>query len=151
MSKLAIRNLEDKDIPVVEEIFDKYWSGYFREHLSNKLKFMDMNWIIAEQDSEVVGVAASRKAPEQMRMYSDTDSVIEFYVAAVKYQGQGIGTALRNERVEQARKAGYKEAVFFSGETHQDSWAFHDNLDFKRAGEFTAPDGEKGIIWLMKL
>lgn len=151
MSQLIIRGLEEKDIPAAENIFDKYWSGYFRSHLTHKLKLMDMNWIVAKQAGEVVGVAASREAPEQMCAYSETGSVIEFYVAAVKYQGQGIGTALRDEIVKQARKAGYKEVVFFSGETHQDSWAFHDNSDFKRAGEFTAPDGEKGIIWLMKL
>lgn len=151
MQQFFIRELKDTDIPAVESIFDKYWSGYFRSHLSEKLKMMDMSWIVAEQDCEIVGVAASRKAPEQMRTYAQTDKVIEFYVAAVKYQGIGIGTALRDERIEQARKAGYKEIVFFSGETHQDSWTFHDESDFKRAGEFVAPDGERGFIWLMKL
>lgn len=151
MSKLRIRSLEQKDIPQVENIFDKYWFGYFRSHLSDKLKLMDMNWVVAEQENEIVGVAVSREAPEQMRLYSETESVIEFYVVAVKYQGQGIGTTLRDERMEQARKAGYKEMVFFSGETHKDSWIFHDDSEFKRVGEHVAPDGERGFIWLMEL
>lgn len=86
-----------------------------------------------------------------MKQYASTEKVIEFYVAAVKCQGKGIGTALRTRRIEDAQKQGYTEAVFFSGETHKDSWTFHDSSDFKRVSPATAPNGEEGYIWTMLL
>ncbi len=151
----TIRKLEQKDIPAVEEIFDLYWSGDFRNHLSERLNLppieQNFKWYVAEENGEVVGVAASREAPERMRQYAKTDKVIEFYIAAAKYKGKGIGTVLRSVRIEDARKEGYLEAVFFSGDTHQDSWAFHDASDFRRMGKAVSPDGETGQIWLMDL
>jgi L-amino acid N-acyltransferase YncA len=147
----TIRTLEQEDIDSVEKIFDMYWSGEFRQHLSRRLPSADLNWIVAEEGNEVVGVAGWREAPERMRQYAKSDRVVEFYVAAARYKGKGIGTALRNARITEARKAGYKEAVFFSGNTHQDSWGFHDNSDFRRMGGAVAPDGEEGQIWLMSL
>lgn len=146
-----IRKFQSKDAEQIEKIFDQYWSDAFREHLSRRLSSPGMDWYVAEDRGEIVGVAASRQAPERMRTYAKTDRVIELYVSAAKYKREGIGTALRNTRIDQARKEGFKEAVFFSGETHRDSWAFHDDSDFKRVGDAIAPDGEHGMIWLMNL
>lgn len=154
-----IRELKREDSQEVENIFDLYWSDSFRGCLSKKLRdFVDqspdsvrqrLRVVVAEENGEVVGVAALRRAPEYMRMYSTTDNPAEFYVVAVKEQGRGIGKALRTNRVEEARRLGYTEIVLFSGETHQDSWSFHDNSDFKRVGHATAPNGELGQIWRM--
>ncbi|MDB5265630.1 MAG: hypothetical protein JWM39_343 [Parcubacteria group bacterium] len=148
---MIIRELRQEDISAVEEIFDLYWSGEFRAHLSERLHSSDLQWTVAEENTEIVGVAASREAPTRMRKYAKTDRVVEFYIAAAKYKGRGIGTALRNARIEQARKDDFKEVVFFSGDTHQDSWNFHDASEFRRVGEEIAPDGETGMIWLMDL
>lgn len=147
----TIRKLEEKDVPQVEAIFDLYWSGGFRTHLTERLHDQDINWVVAEEKGELVGVAALREAPERMRTFAKTDRVAEFYVAAAKHKGRGIGSALRNVRIEQAREQGYTEAVFFSGNTHSDSWKFHDDSEFKRVGNATAPSGENGKIWLMAL
>ncbi|MEO6536514.1 MAG: GNAT family N-acetyltransferase [Candidatus Paceibacterota bacterium] len=147
----TIRQLEPVDSEAVERILDLYWSGEFRNNLSQHLVTNDLDWIVAEENDEIVGVAASRKAPERIQEFTKTDNVVEFYISAVKYKGKGIGTALRNARIDKARNKGFKEAVFFSGGTHQDSWDFHDNSEFKRVGDAVAPDGEKGKIWLMDL
>lgn len=147
----VVRRLKQEDVEQVEKIFDLYWSGEFRNQLSQRLTSSNLEWFVAEANGEIVGVAASREAPERMREYAKTDRVVEFYVAAAKHKGRGIGTTLRKARIEQARKEGFKEAVFFSGETHKDSWSFHDDSEFKRAGEAIAPDGEAGKIWLMNL
>jgi L-amino acid N-acyltransferase YncA len=151
MSQIIIRKLELKDKEQVENIFDLYWFDEFRDHLSDKIFSPEMKWIVAEKNNEIVGVAAFRKAPERMREYTTTDQVVEFYISAVKYKGKGVGTLLRNTRINQSRDEGFSEAVFFSGNTHQDSWEFHDNGGFKRVGDSIAPDGEHGKIWLMKL
>lgn len=149
----TIRTLESRDTEHVEKIFDLYWSDDFRRHLSERIKTetSDFKWIVAEENGDVVGVAASRTAPERMRQYAKTKKVVELYVIAAKYKGKGIGTVLRNLLIEEAIRNGYTEAVFFSGDTHQDSWAFHDHSDFKRVGSAVAPDGEQGQIWLMDL
>ena len=156
-----IRELKQEDTSAVESIFDLYWSGKFREQLSQRLEdFVShsmesieqrFRFFVAEENGEVVGVAALRKAPERMRIYSTTTNPAEFYVLAAKYKGKGVGTALREKRIEEARKSGYTEVVFYSGDTHKDSWNFHDDSDFKRVGTSVAPDGEPGQIWRMVL
>ena len=161
MFKGTIRELKKEDVPKVEQIFDLYWSGEFREHLSKRLKDFiesspdsarqEFKYFVAEENGEVLGVGALRKAPEHMSQYVKTSTPVEFYVLAVKSKGNGVGSALRARRIEEARKLGYTEAVFFSGDTHKDSWKFHDNSDFERVGNATAPNGELGQIWRMLL
>ncbi len=158
---MQIRELKKEDIQAIEEIFDLYWSGEFRKHLSEKVNDFvaqspvaleqGFKFFVAEENGELVGVAAFRKAPERMREYTTTDNPAEFYVLTVKYKGKGVGTALRAKRLEEVKKLGYTEVVFFSGDTHKDSWGFHDNSDFSKVGASVAPDGESGQIWRMLL
>lgn len=158
---MTIRDLQEKDISEVEAIFDLYWSGFFRNNLSSKLrKYIEKDsdlesqkfkFVVVEDDGEVVGVAAFRKVQTNMVEYTTTSNPVEFYVSAVKYKGKGIGTFLRKERIEEAKKLGYTEAVFFSAEDHKDSWNFHDSADFKRIADSVAPDGERGKVWGMML
>ncbi len=112
-----IRKLEPQDIGEIEKIFDLYWSGDFRHHLSDRLKQppQDFKWFVAEENGELVGVAASRKAPERMMQYAKTDKVVEFYVAAAKYKGRGIWTALRNVRINEAKKKDTKKQCSLVG------------------------------------
>ncbi len=161
MENRKIRELEKKDILAVESIYDLYWSGDVRDNFLKRLKdyaersplviAQGFKYFIAEENGEVVGVAALRKAPDFMKEFTKTDNPAEFYILAVKYRGKGIGTALRKKRIEEAKKLGFTEALFYSGETHQDSWGFHDNSDFKRIGTMVAPNGEKGQVWRMEL
>lgn len=156
-----IREFNPQDQAKVGEIFDLYWTGEFREKAAKRVyQYLDndpevvkqgFKWFVAEENGEVVGVAASRKLPEHTQQYAQTSNPCELYLIAAKYKGKGIGTLLRDHFISEAKKLGYTEALFFSGETHQDSWAFHDNSDFKRAGSATAPDGEPGFIWQMEL
>jgi L-amino acid N-acyltransferase YncA len=158
---MLIKVLNTADIPAVEEIFDLYWSGEFRVRLSERVKEhfkqspvsqeQEFMVFVAKENDEVVGVAAFRKLPERMKEYTTTDNPAELYVIAAKYRGRGIGSALRTEVIQAAKKLGYTEIVFFSGDTHQDSWSFHDNSEFKRVGASVAPDGELGQIWRMVL
>jgi predicted N-acetyltransferase YhbS len=151
-----IRPLEPKDIESVEKILDLYWSDDFRHNLEDKLQkyvkqdpdlaAQNFKFFVAEENGEVVGIAAIRRAPEHMKNYVTTDNPGEFYVAAVKQRGRGIGRALAMRRFDEASQEGYTEVVLFGGETHQDSWAIYDR-NFERVGKATAPNGEKGFIW----
>lgn len=158
-NEIITRELMKDDIVAVEAIYDLYWHNDFRERLSQRLNDFvnktedcinqDFKYFVAERGGEVVGVAVIRKLPEHMKTYATTNNPAEFYVIAVKYKNQGIGKVLRDTRIEEAKKSGYTEVLFFSGETHTDSWVFHDNSEFKRVGETVAPNGEKGYIWQM--
>ena len=158
---MIIRNAEKKDKRAIEHIFDLYWSDSFRGNLSQKIDGyltqspeivkQNFEFIVAEQDGEVVGVAAYRDAPEHMKEFTCTENTAEFYVAAVKEKGKGVGTKLRSERINVLKEKGYTEIIFFSGETHKDSWPFHDNSDFVRVGDTIAPNAERGHVWRLEL
>lgn len=156
---MIIRKLQEKDIPEVESIYDLYWSDRFKQNLSRKLKDyvansqesieQGFNYFVAEENNEVIGVAGFRRVKSHMIKYTTTKNPVEFYILAVKNKGKGIGSALRQKRIEEAKKLGYTEAIFFSSENHKDSWVFHDKSDFKQVGDTTAPNGEPGKIWRM--
>jgi len=86
-----------------------------------------------------------------MRQFTETDNPAEFYVAAVKNKGKGVGTLLMNEKIQTLKQKGYTEIIFFSGETHKDSWGFHDASSFERVGKMSAPNGEVGNVWRLIL
>ena len=155
---MLIRNFQKEDKNVVEEIFAMYWTDpEFLKKLSHKLEmcveqtqeYIDnkYSFFVAEEDGEVVGIAGLRSAPDHMRKHTKTDNPGEFYVLASKYKGRGIGTALRQKRLEEAKKLGFTELVLYSPNSHGDSWSFHDGMGFERVGEALAPDGEPGMIW----
>lgn len=156
MFKGIIRPLQKEDVESVEKIFDLYWNDDFRNHLSDKLNKYITNdselnnqkfkFFVAEENGEVVGVAGMREIPKHMKEYANTNNAVEFYILAVKKQGEGIGSALTLNRIENARKMGYTEILLFSGITHQDSWKFHDKY-FDRIEQVEAPNGESGYIW----
>lgn len=151
-----IRPLEQKDLESVGGILDLYWHDDFRQNLEAKLQryvgkdsnlmAQNFKFFVAEEGGEVVGVAAIRRVPEHMRGYTTTSNPGEFYVAAAKERGRGIGKALAVRRFDEAGREGYTEIVLFGGETHQDSWGIYDK-NFERVGEAAAPNGEKGFIW----
>jgi|AntRauTorckE6833_2_1112554.scaffolds.fasta_scaffold18942_3 L-amino acid N-acyltransferase YncA len=157
--KVRLLAAEDKDS--VEKIFNLYWDDSFRQNLSEKLtafisgaeemKMQDFHFVVAEENDEILGVAAYRKCPDNMRQFTETDNPAEFYVAAVKNKGKGVGTLLMNEKIQTLKQKGYTEIIFFSGETHKDSWGFHDASSFERVGKMSAPNGEVGNVWRLIL
>jgi predicted N-acetyltransferase YhbS len=158
---MSIRELKKEDVAGVDAIFDLYWEGDFRRHLSERLAGylrqdagmveQGFKFFVAEDEGEVVGVAAMRRLPAHMQQYAKTDKPLELYLNAVRTKRKGIGSALRDKRLEEGRKLGYTEALLFSGETHQDAWTFHDHSGLERVGPATAPNGEVGYIWRKEL
>ncbi len=153
---LTIRPLEKRDIETVKYIFDLSWKDEFRNNLADKLKRYFNNdpildaqkfkFFVAEDNGEVVGVDAIRDLPDHMKQYASTENPAEWYVVAAKEIGKGIGSALMNHKMVLAKNTDYTEIVLFSGETHQDSWKFHDT-HFERVGPARVPNGEAGYVW----
>lgn len=156
-----IRNLAAKDIASVESIYDLYWHDDFRLNLSRRLHgyansdpeivSQKFSYIVAEENSEVVGVLGMRNLPESMRPFANTERPCELYILAVRNVGGGVGTALVEKMKEMAYESGYAEIVLYSGESHSEFWGFYDHIGFERAGEMIAPNGEKGMAWRMVL
>ncbi len=131
MFKGKIRELNNDDLNAVEGILGMYWFGELKDRFLKRIKdFVEQTpesleqkymYFVAEENGEVVGFAGMRKAPEHMKKYATTDNPAEFYISAAKYKGKGIGMALRSARIEEAKKLGFTEAIFFSPESHKDS------------------------------
>jgi L-amino acid N-acyltransferase YncA len=159
---MIIRDFKKEDKVQVERIFSIYWNDevFLRELAENLDAYIEKKdayhkdmyrFYVAEEAREIIGIAGLRKAPEYLRAYADTDKPTEFYILASKYERRGIGEALGIKRIEEAKKLGFTEIIFYSPETHKDSWGFHDNLGFKRHGLIADPDGYPGMVWKMML
>lgn len=152
-----VRELRKEDVAEVQKIFEMYWTDdEFLEKLQNRLRQFAENspemteqgfhYFVAEENGEIVGIGAMRKPPEKMRKYATTENPVEFYVAASKYEKRGIGTALRNRRMEEAKARGNTEVIFYSPKSHKESWKFHDSSGGKRICPVEV-DGEPGCVW----
>jgi len=155
---MIIRDFKKKDGGQAKKIFSTYWNDevFLRELVENLDSYTRKNdaydrntyrFYVAEEAGEIIGIAGFRKAPQYLRTYADTDNPAEFYVLASKYKKRGIGEALRVKRIEEAKKLGFTEILFYSPETHEDSWGFHDRLGFNRHGLIAGPDGYPGMVW----
>lgn len=162
MNPIIIRTLEKGDIPAVEDIFKLYWTDLeFLKKLSEKLiNFVDQaaefiekkyRFYIAEENGEVVGVVGMRTIPSHMREFATTNNAAELYIIASKYKNKGIGKLLKSTIIEESKNLGFTEIILYSPDSHNDSWKFYENNNFKRLGPALAPDGEPGVIWRMEL
>lgn len=163
MLKPLIREMEKSDMNAVAELFAIHWADDrdFQMRLIDRAigfinqtaEVMDQKftYFVADNAGDVVGVAGMRNIPDHMRDVTVTDNVCELYILAVKEKSRGVGKALVSQILHTAEAAGYTEIVLYSGETHQDSWGFYDQIGFDRVSESIAPNGEKGMIWRMFL
>ncbi|MEK6741685.1 MAG: GNAT family N-acetyltransferase [Nanoarchaeota archaeon] len=161
MFKGIVRELKKQDVGEVESILGLYWSGNLKERFIKRLRdFADQTpesieqryrYLVAEESENVRGVVVFRNAPDSMKQYTTAMNPVELYIIAVRNKGQGVGSVLRTRGIEEMKRMGYTEAVLYSAENHRDSWNFHDNSDFRRAGQAVAPNGESGLIWRMSL
>jgi len=145
---MTVRKFEEIDRDDVENIFSKYWNDpIFLKELSNELEKHPSNFFIAEDNNEIVGVAGHRDIPAYLKEFAKTSKPVELYVIASKYKRKGIGKILKSKIVEIARENGFSEILLFSPGTHDNSWEFHDTLNFQRMGEVTPPDDDEGYVW----
>ena len=155
---MIIRNFQKTDREAVEAIFALYWTDpVFLKELSDKLQiFIDdtqecrqqvLHFFVAEEEGEVIGIGGFMTASDYLREYAKTDNPVEFYILASKHRGRGIGGDLRIKMIEEAKKLGFTEVLFYSPNSHKEPWSFHDSLGSKRLGEVIAPDGEPGQVW----
>lgn len=155
---MIIRDFQKNDKRGVEEIFALYWtdSGFLKK-LSEKLEMCisqtqeyinkQYRFFVAEENNEIVGIVITRKAPEAMKLYAQTENPAELYVIASKYKHKGIGKELRMKALEEVKKLGFTEMVFYSPDSHKESWSFHNQLGFERVPGVVSFDEEPGGIW----
>ncbi len=160
MENIKIVDLDKDNLNDVLAICEQYWSDEFFNHLKKRMSEyievteesvkQNFKFFVAVSNKEVVGIAGMRNAPEKMKVFCTTSNALELYIMAVKYKNRGIGTALLEKIIQIARQSGYKEAVLFSGTTHQESWAFYD-IKFKRMGNMLGAGDEGGMVWRIEL
>ncbi|MBI5798473.1 MAG: GNAT family N-acetyltransferase [Candidatus Yonathbacteria bacterium] len=149
---MKIRDYSENDRDAVQNIFTKYWTD--EEFLSELAKNIDerkMRFYVAEKDDAVVGVAGFREAPEYLRVYAETKNPAELYIVASKLQNEGIGSALVQKVVEEAKNLFFTEIECYSPETHNRSWKFYEKLGFTKHGIIRDPDdGYPGMLWRIR-
>jgi ribosomal protein S18 acetylase RimI-like enzyme len=155
---MIIRDFEKNDTESVEVIFALYWTDpLFLNELSDKLQMavnntsecheQKLKFFVAVEGDEIIGIGGLINAPDYLREHAETDTPAELYILASKYKGKGIGSALREKIIEEAKKLGFTEVLLYSPNSHQESWSFYDKFGSERIGEIVAPDGEPGQVW----
>lgn len=145
---MVIREYKEKDRQEVESIFAKYWNDpIFHKELSDALANNPSRFYVAEEKDEIVGIVGYKDTLDYLKEFAKTDNPLELYVIASKYKRKGIGKMLKLKIIEVAKEKGFGEILLFSPGTHDESWEFHDILNFKRMGEVTPPDDDKGHVW----
>ena len=145
---MEIRKFKEKDKASVEEIFSKYWNDpTFLKELSSELNENPSNFYVAEDHSEIVGIVGYKNIPDYLKKFAKTPNPVELYIIASKHIRRGIGKILKSKIVKVAKYKGFSEILLFSPRTHNNSWEFHDTLNFQRLGEVTPPNDEIGYVW----
>lgn len=157
---MEIREYKKEDEKAVAEIFEMYFNDpEFQKELLDELEvFLNQKdgenkygFYVAEDGDGLVGIAGFKNVPEYLKKYTKTDKPAEFYIAASKYKRKGIGEKVKIKIIEETKRLGFTEIVFYSPDTHKDSWGFHDRLEFERVGAMVDPDGYPGMVWRREL
>ena len=118
----------------------------------------ERRYFVAEENGEIIGVIGMTKPREYMEPYVTTHNPVELinaYVAQEQAGGRGVGRALVNRVVEQARFNRNTEVILNSGPRYKDSaWGFYDRLPgFVRVGEIHGHYGESTAtpVWSRKI
>jgi ribosomal protein S18 acetylase RimI-like enzyme len=146
---MKLREYNENDRSAVQNIFAKYWTDEeFLNELTKNIDEHKIHFYVAEKNSEIMGIAGFRKAPEYLSVHSETKNPAELYIIASKLQNEGIGSMLVQKVIEEARTLYFTEIECYSPETHNGSWKFYDNLGFTRGGIIKDPDdGYPGMLW----
>lgn len=146
---VIFRKFQKSDQSAVLEIFSSYWTDpEFLKELAQELNNMACIFYVAEENSEIVGVAGLRNASTHLSTHANTDRPAELYIIASKYQNKGVGTFLGQKIIEEAEKLKFTEILCYSPETHNDSWKFYEKLGFTKQGIINDPDdGYPGMLW----
>jgi len=156
---MIIREFRGSDLEEVKAILALYWTDpEFLQELSNELKLFagktlqkDSQFIVVEENDEILGVAGLRKLPDYLKPYTLSDKSVELYIIAVKHRGKGVGGKLKSKLIEKARVSNFTEVLLFSPNSHNESWSFYKKSGFEKIAEITHPEDEAGQVWRMIL
>lgn len=163
MENFIIRDLRQEDTEGIKAIYALYWPDQeFKDRLVHRMEdFLkqtpemitsNFKYFVAEEEGQIVGVAGMRKAPIHMSQYVMGHHGCELYILAVKHKNRGVGKALVEKVIQAGKEEKQTDLVLYSGETHKDSYGFYEHLGFEiRDNNAIAPNGEKGVIFRMRL
>lgn len=162
MNTITIREMEKGDLAKVASIYSLYQPEQkLRYHLMSRMedcvnKTPEMiaskfTCFVAEKDGKVIGFAGMRKVPAHMSHYLPGEHGCELYILAAETRNHGVGKALIQKVIQAGKEEKYTDLILYSGETHRESYSFYDHLGFEKIADSIAPDGEKGVIYRIRL
>lgn len=152
----AIRLARPDDIPAITKIYGHYvreTTATFELEAPSEAEMLErfgriteagFPYLAATQDGEVIGYACA--APYRVRRAYRFTVEDTIYVAA-GVEGQGVGTLLLGELVEQCRAQGFRQMIAVLGDAGEASRRLHAKLGFREAGRLVGV-GYKFERWL---
>lgn len=117
--------------------------------------FMENCYLVAEEDSKIVGLAQIRSPSESLMKFTGTENSVEWARLFVdkNEEGRRIGKFLGMALEGIARYQGFREMVLVRSIRSQASWEFYEKLGFEKKGliEGLYGEGIDGYVWRKKL
>ncbi|MCX6785130.1 MAG: GNAT family N-acetyltransferase [Candidatus Komeilibacteria bacterium] len=164
--KIKTRLVNKKDINAVKIVLSDwlskkeviYYTQSIKDIISTSLlkpKY-DGHYYVAIANQKIIGVAGFRMPLPKLLKFASTKNPAELcmlYVAAKHRGGKGVGTALLNHVINQAKKRKYKELIVRSAKKFKKTgWGFYDHMGFNRVGELLPPDSKTiSQVWSKKI
>lgn len=161
-----IRSISEENISVVRKILSDWLGKEEVDHYTESIQAvisdspsepkLDSHYYIAELGKNVVGVTGFRIPNPKIVKFATARKPAELcmlYVAKEHRGGRGVGTALLDHVIDQAKSKEYEELLVRSSEKFADTgWGFYDHKGFKRVGELLSEEtGKKSQIWSKRI
>ena len=156
MSEPLIRNLHDRDVPAIVEIYNPYialTTITFEEEAVSTLEMrrrvqqvrdQGLPWLCVEVDNCLAGYAYAARWRERSAYRFTAESTIYLHK---DYTGHGIGRILYSALVDKIRNAGMHMVIGVITLPNPASVALHEKLGYKQVAHFSEV-GFKFNQWL---
>lgn len=146
---MRIRVEVETDYPIVENLIEEAfkeaeYSDHKEHHLVNRLRasneFIPPLSLVLEKDGQIVGHSLLTK----IKINQSGDSTVALTLSPVSvlpaFQNQGIGTALINASLEQAKALGYPGIIVLGHADYYKKFGFVPASTFNIVAPFDVPD-----------
>lgn len=139
-----IRKVEDRDVPVIADIYNGYISNSVASFEIKPLTEEEMRgrifsisshfpYIVEEEDGKVVGFAYAHLWKDRASYRKSLETTVYIHP---DYQHKGIGTRLMLQLIEECRTAGYHVLIACITGSNKQSCRLHEKLGFHQVSLF---------------
>lgn len=157
----VIRKAKKQDIDAIRFILSDWLTAEEVDYYTKRIGVLisepkyDTHYFVALLNNKIVGVAGYRQPVPKILKFASSIKPAELCLLYVdnEQRGHGVGTALLNFVIEQAKAKGYNELVVRSADKFaKNGWGFYDRIGLIRVGQLLPPESETiSQIWTKKI